>query len=180
MAVVEILRRKAAIAGTVTDTITGAPISGAVVGITTRNLETRTGPDGFFYFPDLRTGSYTLTVSAPLLGSRYGTARITGVTVQNAADSRPIFNTKANVRLPPTRVTGTVTRSSDGQPLPKAVVRILGSEAKCLTDQNGKYTLSGLYAGAPTVQASAAGRTAAAKKVTLTAGKETVADFSLA
>jgi hypothetical protein len=180
MAVVEIVRRKAAIAGSVTDAITGLAIPGAVVKITTKNLEREAGPDGFFYFPDLRAGTYTLTVSAPLLGSRYGVTKVTGVTVQNAADGRPIFNIKANVRLLPTRVTGTVTRSSDGQPLPKAIVRVLGCETKCQTDQNGKYVLTGLYAGAPTVQASAAGRTTAAKKVALAVGQETVNDFSLA
>jgi len=180
MAVVEIVRRKAAIAGFVTDAITGLAISNAVVKITAKNLEREAGPDGFFYFPDLRAGTYTLTVSAPVLGSRYGVVKITGVSVQNAVDGRPIFNTKASVRLPPTRVSGTVTRSSDGQPLVKAAVRVLGGEAKCLTDQNGKYVLTGLYAGTPTVQASAADRATSAKKVTLAAGQETVADFSLA
>lgn len=179
MAIMEITRHRAVIAGYVTDSVTGQAIPNAVVKITAKNLQAVAGADGFYFFLDLRAGQYTLNVAAPGLGSRYGAVKITNVGVQNAPSGRPVFDSKANVVLPPTRLSGTVKRSSDAQPVKNAVVRILGSEAQAMTDQNGKYAIAGLLAGAPNVQASAAGYAAAAKKVTLTAGQETIADFSL-
>jgi hypothetical protein len=180
MSVIEILRHRAAIAGYVTDALTKLVIPGAVAELITQNLKTQTSEDGFFYFLDLAPGSYTLDVSVPSLGSRYGTASVPNVAVQNDTDGRPIFDAKTNVALTPTRLTGHVIQSSNGQPIKGATVKILGSEEKALSDKDGRYDLSGIQAGTPNVQASAAGYAAAAQKVTLTAGLETIADFSLA
>ena len=179
MATMEITRRHVGLAGIITDVVTGRPIAGALVKITAKNLQTVTREDGSYFFTDLGVGKYTLNVTAPNQGSRYGAAKITNVSVQNAADGRPVLDAKGNVALPPTRVSGTVKRSSDGQPLPGMIVRVRGSEAKTVTDQNGKYVLTGLYAGAPNVEVSGAGYATAAKKATLTAGTETIADFGL-
>jgi len=179
MAAMETTRRRVAIAGIVTDAVTGRGLAGAIVKITAKNLQAVTRNDGSYFFTDLGAGKYTLNAAAPDQGSRYGAVKITNVIVQNAADNRPVFDGKANVALPPTRVSGTVKRSSDGKPLQGVAVKIRGSEAKTVTDENGKYLLTGFHAGAPTVEASGAGYAAAARKATLTAGAESIADFSL-
>lgn len=180
MSVVDTVRHRAGIAGYVTDAQSGNALAGVVVKISAQDLRTLTRADGFFYFLDLQPGEYTLDVEAPDLGSRYGAANVPGVVVQNEADGRPVFDVKANMALPPTMVTGKVTRSADGQPLENAVVQVLGSEEKAVTDKNGNYVLSPLQAGMPNVQVSATGYVAVIQKVTLTAGLEASADFSLA
>jgi hypothetical protein len=180
MAIIEILRRRAAIAGSVTDAVTKRVIPGALVELIAQNLKTRTSEDGFFYFLDLPQGFYTLDISAPGSGSRYGSVRVPNVAVQQDAAGRPIFDPKAQVAMTPTRVAGQVLRSGNDEPIKGATVKILGSQEKTFTDKDGKYDLSGLQAGTPNVQASAAGYATAARKVTLTAGLETIADFSLA
>jgi Carboxypeptidase regulatory-like domain len=180
MSGLETIRHRAAISGYVTDAITGQAISGVIIEVREGTLKTQTASDGFFYFVDLDAGLYTLSISAPILGSRYGTAGIPNLGVQDGPDGRPMFDPKANVALPPTRLTGYVRRSSDGQPLKGALVQVLGSEAKTVTDQNGKYAITGLQSGTPNVQASAEGRASVVQKVTLEPGTETAADFSLA
>jgi hypothetical protein len=182
MVIVDEIRHHASIAGYVTDAYLGGTIPRAVVQIVALNLRTQTRADGFFYFLDLAPGSYTLDVSVPWSGSRYGTASVPYVAVQNDTEGRPIFDTKANVALTSTRLIGHIIQSNTGQPIKiKGVtVKILGSEEKALTDMDGKYNLSGLRAGTPNVQASAAGYATAVRKVTLTASLETIADFSLA
>ena len=111
--------RRAAIAGYVTDAITGKGILSAAVKVVGKNLRTLTREDGFFYFVNLEKGEYELSILVPQ-GSRssYGgsddepTARIPGVTVNS--DGKPIFDLKANVALYPTRLVGSV-KGSDNQ-----------------------------------------------------------------
>ncbi len=175
----EEIRHRAAIAGYVTDAITRQAIWGAIVEIVGQNLRTQTRNDGFFYFIDLPTGQYSLNLSASHLGSRYGIATVSNVMVQNAADGRPIFDSKANVLLPPTRLTGQVKRSDNNQAIATAIIQVLGSEAQTLTDKNGLFTLSGIPAGKPTIKVSAKGLTTVTQQVIMTAGEETIANLSL-
>jgi hypothetical protein len=178
--IIEEIRHRAAIAGYVTDAHSGQTIANAVVELVGQNLLAQTRSDGFYYFLDLAVGQYALNISAPLLATRYGVIAGRVVNVQNAADGRPIFDPNANVGLPPTRLIGKVIRSDDDLPIAKASVRLLGSESKTLTDANGRYVLSGLQAGMPTVQASADGFVTTNQKVTLIAGQETTINLSLA
>lgn len=175
----EKIHHRAAIAGTVTDAITQQSIQGAVVEIEGQNLRTLTREDGSFYFIDLPRGKYNLKVSAPKLGSRYGTANIPEVTVQDDHNGRPIFDLKAQVKLPPTRLVGQLKRSDNNQPIARAIVQLRGSETQTLTDKEGRYTLLGLQAGKLNVQVSAKGFQPETQKVTLTTGQETKADFNL-
>jgi hypothetical protein len=187
---VEEVRHRAAIAGYITDAISGQEIADAAVEIVGQDLKAQTQADGFFYFMDLPVGLYELVVSAPQLGTRYGTAAIadvevktetiTNVTPKNITVIKPIFDDKANVQLPPTRLGGEVKRSDNDQAIPQATVRLRGSQVKTLTDEEGKYLLSGLQSSQPTVQVSATGFvTESQEKVTLTAGEETTVNFSL-
>jgi hypothetical protein len=177
--VTETVRHKASIAGYVADAVTGLPVPGAVVTVTEKNLRATTRSDGFFYFLDLEAGSYTLNVSAPLAGSRYGVVEAAGIRVQNAPDGRAIIDPKATIATPPTKLTGTVTQSSDGTAVKGAVVQLLGSQSKAVSDKDGKYFLTGITAGSPNVQASVPGFVTTVQKATLTAGQETMMNFSL-
>jgi hypothetical protein len=176
---VEEIRHRLVIAGSVTDTITGQRIADAVVEVGEQNLHTQTGEDGSFYFIDLPTGSYTLNLSVPGSGSRYGTATVPNVTVQNATNGRPIFDPNANVQLPPTRLVGQVKRIDNDQPIANAMIQLRGSEAQTLTDKQGRYVLLGLQAGTPTIQVSVKGFVTSTQKVTLSPGHSTTANFSL-
>ncbi|HEY9670733.1 MAG TPA: carboxypeptidase regulatory-like domain-containing protein [Waterburya sp.] len=166
---VEEIRHRAAIAGYVTDAITRQGIWGAIVEIVGQNLRTQTRNDGFFYFRDLPTGQYSLNLAASHLGSRYGIATVLNVMVQNAADGRPIFDPKANIPLPPTRLTGQVKRSDNNQAIATAIIQVLGSEAQILTDKNRLFSLSGIQAGKPTIKVSAKGFVTATQQVIMTA-----------
>jgi hypothetical protein len=179
MPVVERFSHRAAIAGHITDSVTNQAIFGAVVEIRGQTRITRTDGDGFYYFLDLPSGSYLLDVTVPWAGSRYAAASAPNVAVQDDPEGRPIFDAKASVALPPTRLTGRVLESVSEKPIQAAIIRVRGGEAKEVTDKDGKYVLSGLQSGTPAVQVSATGYITAAQRVTLTAGLETIADFSL-
>ncbi len=173
------IRHRAAIAGHITDAISGKGIPEAVVNVIGQNQCTLTVREGFYYFIDLPAGQYGLSAAAPHLGTRYGTASVSDVAVADDADGRPIFAPKANLPLPPTRLVGQVRRSDNDQVIVKATVQLRGSKARTLTDNLGQYILSGLQKGNPTVQVSAPGFATATQTVTLTAGEATTADFSL-
>jgi hypothetical protein len=180
MAAQEITRRRVSIAGHVTDAVSGSAVAGAVVGIKTRGIEAMTDARGLYVFTDLHTGKYTLTVNAPRLGTRYGSVKISNVSVQKTPEGRPALDDKANIALPPTRVAGTITRSGDAQPVKGAIVRICGSKTKTVTDGSGKYAIAHLQAGTPTIEVVATGYAPSVKKARLAAGAETIVDFSLA
>ena len=176
----EVISHRASIAGHITDLITRQAIPNVAVEVVGQNLQTLTGKDGFFYFIDLSVGQYMLRVSTPRLGSRYRTTTdVPDVAVENEPDGRPIFDSKANVQLSPTRVVGEVKRSDNNQPIENAVVQLRGSGIQTLTDDRGEYILSSLVKGNPTVQAVAQGFLPSTQTVTLTAGEETIANFSL-
>ena len=175
----EEISHRAAIAGHITDPILGNRIPEVVVEVVGENLSTVTGSDGFYYFLDLPAGQYELSAAAPQLGTRYGTANVTNVTVADDIDGRPIFDPTANLQLSPTRLVGEVRRSADNQVIAQATVKLRGSEARTVTNDLGQYILSGLQQGNPTVQVSAPGFATAIQTVTLTTGEATTADFSL-
>lgn len=181
----EEIRHRVAIAGSVTDTITGQYMLGAVVKIVEQNLQTKSREDGSFYFIDLPVGQYSLNISAPNLGSRYGIFTIPNVTVKNDdKDGNPTFDSQSflYVKLSPTRLVGQVKSSENNQPttIANALVQLRGSETQTLTDKEGRYILSCIQAGKPTVQVSVNGFVTQIKKVEdLIPGKDKLLDFNL-
>jgi hypothetical protein len=177
---VEEIRHQVAIAGFVNDAITEHRIADAGVEVVGQNLQIQTREDGSFYFIDLPDGQYTLKVSVPNLGSRYGTATVANITVKNE-NGRPIFDLQAKVKLSPTRLVGQVKGSDNNQPIANALVQLCGSETKTLTNQEGRYVLSGIQASQPRVQVSVNGFVTQIQKVKekLIAGQEQPVDFRL-
>jgi hypothetical protein len=129
------------------------------------------------------------TVSAKVW--QFGTAepgwQITGTqTTVNAAGVGGLRNAIADTvyqsfqEVAITRVVGTVTDASTGQPIVGAMVSV-GVGQPATTDQNGHYTLGGVsfLAGSYNVTASAPGYTTGVQGVTATAGTDVTANFAL-
>ncbi|MBD2358717.1 carboxypeptidase regulatory-like domain-containing protein [Tolypothrix sp. FACHB-123] len=177
------IKHRAAIAGYVTDAITGKGISGVAVKVVGKNLSTLTNKDGFFYFVDLEKGQYDLNILVSKESHRiYGgsddepTTTIQGIAVES--DGKPVFDLKANVALYPTRLVGSVKRSDNQNNVPKAIIKLRGSEIQTLTDDKGQYFLSGLRSPV-TIQVSATEIATTSQQVTLEPGKQQSLDFNV-
>jgi len=190
-----------AIAGAVTDAQTGAAIRQARVEITAgpaaftdrlallamqyqerwatmeeRIDRTRTAGDGHYHFMDLPAGDYTLGVSLPGSGTRYGVAQAEA-TVERE-DEGKIAMATADVALPSTALKGQVS-NSDGDPVLMAEVRLKGSRDRVYSDGEGRYLLAAAEAGKHTVLVAASGYEAAREVVQLSRGDVTELDVSL-
>lgn len=193
-----IVRRAVAIAGTVTDALSGRPIAGALIAITSgppaflaqrailardpaweRQAERldrrRSRRDGLYAFSDLPPGAYELVISAPDEGSRYGTATLPAVAVTSEREpSGRIKLAPADAALAPTRITGRVLRGDTNpqQPALDARARLRGDTNVARADADGRFTLSGISAGSPTLEVTAPGYRTLTLAVTLAAGQE--------
>ena len=203
MTTFETTRHQVAIAGQVSDFETTRSIAGALVRITAAPAEfltqlaalaqqygaewatlrerpdqTATAPDGHFHFLDLPNGQYTLAVSLPGSGTRYGTRQGQVSVSRDASDN--IVLAAADLTLPPTVLKGQVTRA-DGTPLAMAAVRIKGSGEQGFSDGQGRYVLAPLEIGQRTIIASAQGFSPVTRVLQLaTAGTAVTANFTLA
>lgn len=72
-----------------------------------------------------------------------------------------------------TTVAGTVAELGSSQPIPYAVVDVLGSDQSALTNAMGQFTLGGLTPGTHTLEVSALGYQTTTSEVTVSAGAET-------
>jgi TonB-dependent starch-binding outer membrane protein SusC len=76
------------------------------------------------------------------------------------------------------RISGTVLGET-GQPLPSAQVTIPSTSLGAITNQQGKYTITGVAPGRYTVRAQRIGFSPVSQQVTVTSGVDAVADFQL-
>jgi CarboxypepD_reg-like domain/Carboxypeptidase regulatory-like domain len=159
-----------AIAGRVLDAVTGKPMAGADVAIATmpnsvkqrlkfaasaygkqwekmleRPDRTQSRPDGLFYFLDLPDGDYTLRISMPSLGSRFGKLEMP-TKVSRDAGGNVTFGL-LRCALPPTSVKGKVTGLGQESGVPLARVRVKGSGERAFTDSQGQYVVAGIEPG---------------------------------
>lgn len=76
-------------------------------------------------------------------------------------------------------VAGQVTDATTGEPVAGATVRVPGTGAGAITNENGSYRLTGLEAGTVTLVVRRIGFRDAEREVTLTAGETARADFAV-
>jgi TonB-dependent starch-binding outer membrane protein SusC len=76
-------------------------------------------------------------------------------------------------------VTGRVTDSASGRPLPGAQVAITGTTLRALTNDAGRYTITGVPAGTHSVRVTALGFAPQTRSVTVIDGQSATVDFTL-
>ncbi len=165
-----------AITGTVTDTQTGAPISGASVGIYDQFslvATATTDPNGQYLVTGLAPDNYIVVASAPNYSTDFVGAKVTSNTT-----------TTANLALNPLpgALMGKVTGADTTNPIPTARIEVRNGPilvATTFTDAQGNYQISGLEPGTYTVTASAAGYEQQSKNATINVNAITTLNFAL-
>lgn len=76
-------------------------------------------------------------------------------------------------------VTGTVTAADTGEPVPGAQVFFQGLDVGTITGDDGRYRITGVPTGQRNLRIRALGYQNASRRITVTAGEATTADFSL-
>ncbi len=191
----EQVRHRVSIAGLISDAVANAPLAGALVHIVSgppafttrldvvrRQLaastqvidQMRTATNGQFYFMDLPVGAYTLEVSQPGAGSRYGT---TSVTLTITADTWAIAD--ASAVLPTTSLRGRIS-DTGGRPIPMTQVRIVGSGERAFSDARGNYVITALEEGSRQITVTAQGYASFSTRVMLIRGHPVTCDVTLA
>lgn len=200
---IESSRHQVALAGTITDSVTGKPMRQALVEIllgpaahqakvdilardpawllrNERFDRTHTRGDGLFFFIDLAPGDYTLRVSAPQLGTRYGVIEAGPFTVQTGRDANGrVRVAQADVTLAPTLIQGQVIRGDNSQAVAGAQVRLRGDTHIVVTAADGQYRLLDIVASKLTVEVSAANFQTAQRTVNLAAGQARTVNITL-
>jgi TonB-linked SusC/RagA family outer membrane protein len=76
-------------------------------------------------------------------------------------------------------ISGTVSDSASGRPIPSVQVLVTGTTRGAITDESGRYTLRGLSGGMITVRAQRIGYAPSTRQVSVTDGANTSVDFRL-
>lgn len=200
----QIARRQVAIAGRVTDGVSGKPLSGVHVTIVTmpplfknklevaalqygnrwatmteRADKTQTRHDGLFYFLDLPDGKYGLSASLSSPGKRYSKADEAVVVARDAKGGMKL--TFTNFVLQQTMLKGKVTCPGHKTGVAMAEVRVKGSGERAFSDVQGQYLLAGIEPGKRTVLVFAQGYREAEQAVTIAGpGESQTLNFALA
>jgi hypothetical protein len=128
--------------------VTGNVTQGVTITLSgSARATTTTGADGTYSFTALPTGGYTVVPSAP--GNSFRPAS-TAVTI-SGANATANFVATSNPTAVPFSISGTVS----GDVMQNVLITL--SEANtgsALTDQNGDYSFSNLFAGSTTVTPS--------------------------
>lgn len=156
MATWETARHQVAIAGRVTDALTGEGLGGAAVTVDPPGAcgAVMTRADGHYHLLDLPDGTYAVSATLPAAGSRYGTLRVSAA-VSRGPDGR-LRMAAADLALPSTAIRGKIVRHGGGRQA-LAEVRIRGSGERAFSDGDGRYLLAGIEAGLRTIVVSAQG-----------------------
>ncbi len=120
------------------------PISLVKTILPQRFDQTYTAQDGHFYFLDLPDGNYTLAVSQPRLGSRYGKAQAKTITVKRDINGTITPTITDPILLSPTTLKGQITGEPVGDPVVLAEIRVQGSGEVTFSDRDGNYRLTAL------------------------------------
>jgi N-acetylneuraminic acid mutarotase len=158
--------------GTVSDSATNQPISGATIQVDPLGASTTTGADGT-YSLILPVDTYDVTASA----FGYVTQTATGVEITDGGTTTQDF---ALVASPSGSLSGTVTdNASPPNPLANATVTILGTPIPpATTDATGHYSFASVPNGTYDVRAEA-GRCNTAQTDSVVVNGATTHDFTL-
>ncbi len=162
----------AVVAGTVTSSADGTPIAGATVTVSGTALTATTAADGTYSFPNVPTGSRTITASKTGFATKSTTVNVTSgttTTVNIALDPPPL----------PAGVAGAVTSSAGGAPIAGATVTVSGTPLIATTAANGSYSFPDVPTGSHTITALKTGYLNGSVTVTATSGATVTANISL-
>jgi hypothetical protein len=147
----------ASIAGTITDSVTNAPIAGAKVMAGNCGRSATTGGDGTYIIENLAAGDYT--VKAMKCGAYVMKAYPTPVHVE---DGQAV--TGIDIALVPLgggggdgSISGAVYDKKTNAPIAGAKVTVGGCMKSAMTAEDGTYTITGLADGSYTVKAMKSG-----------------------
>lgn len=161
------------ISGKVTESVFGAPLSGAEIILTPGSAAATTDGAGNFIFPKLAPGVYSLSVAK----TNYSSSSEAGLAV-TAGD-----NKVSNFSLSPTvgcNITGVVTDSVGGQPVQGLQVTLSPGGQTSTTGPDGRYQFLGVAPSTYTVSAYMLGYYPfSSPEVTLQAGSSRTLDFKL-
>lgn len=172
------------IAGVVLEKGTGVPVGGVHVtaaAANQRTLAATTDRGGHFHFCWLPAGSYALEVG--LSGFARGSE---SVPVESGRITRPQLEltvaAAANLghRAPPPRISGRVVDAATGEPLAGVTVRVEGSTASRVTDDDGRFVFEEVPAGHVTLQATRPGYADASGSVAAEPGQSLRLEIRLA
>jgi uncharacterized protein (DUF2141 family) len=145
------------ISGTITDAVTGSPISGAKVVAGGCSRYAMTGSDGRYTIAKLAAGDYTVSamkMGAYMMKSYPGTVHV--------ADGQAV--TGIDIALAPMgggggngSISGTVYDKKTNAPIAGARVTASGCSRYAMTGSDGKYTIAGLADDSYTVRAMKSG-----------------------
>jgi hypothetical protein len=200
----ETISHKVSVAGRVTDSRTGKPVSKARVSITTspavfksflalraeqygnawdlmpeRPDRTITDENGHYHFLDLPGGKYKIAAMLSDRNTRYGKSS-TEVDVSDKS-AENFKHSMADIELPSNSVSGVVTDKDSGQPILFAEIRVRGSGESCLSNSKGEYSLNGFEAASRRlIEVSIRGYKPDSKNIKLSKpGTSKTLDFSL-
>jgi hypothetical protein len=159
-----------AITGQVTDSATGAGISGATVSYSGGSATTDSS--GNYTLGNVTPGSYTVGASAPGY-----TSVSSPVSVSSGATATLNFQLTLTGNVPGT-IKGRVTNISTGGAVSGATVSF--SAGSTTTDNSGNYSFGGIPAGSYSVTASHAGFFNVTNAVTLGSGATVTLNFAIA
>lgn len=161
------------ISGKVTESVFGAPLSGAQVTLTPGSAATTTDGAGNYFFPRLTPGTYSVSVTR----ANYSFASASGIEVRAAENEVRDFSLTPTVGC---SISGVVRDSLGGQPIENARVALSPGGYAAYTDAEGRYQFLDITPSTYTVQGSSQSYYSyASREITLHAGESTAWDFYL-
>ncbi len=165
------------IKGIIRNTANNTVISNAIVKTTPPSLSVSSKADGAYELTKMTPGTYV--VEATKAG--YDTVKISIVVKKNEISVADIYLKQLDTTPKPVTgtISGLVLNSFDAKPLASATVTTTPSLSSVITDNAGLYEVKNVPPGKYKVKISKPGFTDSEKEISVTAGINTVANFTL-
>ncbi len=158
------------IQGTITDAVTGFPLSGVQVVSSPATQSAATDAQGAFTLYNVREGTYMLTFTK---------ASYTATQISIEAFGGKTALTEIVLAPSTGNITGTVVDAVTGSPLAGVSVYTSPQTLQVSTDAEGKFSINTITEGRITVYAAKSDYTSPSKQLQLIGGSTVSADFSL-